>query len=53
MRSSILLLLGCTLFLLLTGSAAADTIDSGDTAWMLASTALVLFMTLPGLCCPC
>lgn len=23
--------------------------DSGDTAWMLASTALVLFMTLPGL----
>jgi Amt family ammonium transporter len=30
-------------------SAAADTIDSGDTAWMLTSTALVLFMTLPGL----
>jgi Amt family ammonium transporter len=28
---------------------AADTIDSGDTAWILASTALVLFMTLPGL----
>ena len=24
-------------------------IDSGDTAWMLTSTALVLFMTLPGL----
>ena len=23
--------------------------DSGDTAWMLAATALVLFMTLPGL----
>ncbi len=23
--------------------------DTGDTAWMLASTALVLFMTLPGL----
>ena len=23
--------------------------DSGDTAWILASTALVLFMTLPGL----
>ena len=23
--------------------------DSGDTAWMLASTALVLFMKLPGL----
>ncbi len=28
---------------------AADTIDSGDTAWILTSTALVLFMTLPGL----
>jgi len=27
----------------------ADTLDSGDTAWMLTSTALVLFMTLPGL----
>lgn len=27
----------------------AATIDSGDTAWVLASTALVLFMTLPGL----
>ena len=24
-------------------------IDSGDTAWILISTALVLFMTLPGL----
>lgn len=30
----------------LAGPAAAD---SGDTAWILASTALVLFMTLPGL----
>lgn len=29
--------------------AAADTLDSGDSAWMLTSTALVLFMTLPGL----
>ena len=29
--------------------ASAQTIDSGDTAWMLTSTALVLFMTLPGL----
>lgn len=27
----------------------APTLDSGDTAWMLTSTALVLFMTLPGL----
>lgn len=28
---------------------AADGLDSGDTAWMLTATALVLFMTLPGL----
>ncbi len=27
----------------------AATLDSGDTAWMIAATALVLFMTLPGL----
>ena len=31
------------------GTAVADGLDSGDTAWMLTSTALVLFMTLPGL----
>lgn len=30
-------------------SFAAEGLDSGDTAWMLTSTALVLFMTLPGL----
>jgi ammonium transporter, Amt family len=29
--------------------AAKPTIDSGDTAWMLTSTALVLMMTVPGL----
>ena len=28
---------------------ASQSLDSGDTAWMLTSTALVLFMTLPGL----
>ncbi|MEG3639080.1 ammonium transporter [Magnetococcus sp. PR-3] len=28
---------------------AEDTLNSGDTAWMLTATALVLFMTLPGL----
>ena len=28
---------------------AQDEINSGDTAWMLTSTALVLFMTIPGL----
>ncbi|HUF64327.1 MAG TPA: ammonium transporter [Verrucomicrobiales bacterium] len=29
--------------------AAPATLDSGDTAWMLTATVLVLFMTLPGL----
>ncbi len=28
---------------------AEDTLDSGDTAWMIVASALVLFMTLPGL----
>ena len=31
------------------GAAFADQLNSGDTAWMLTSTALVLFMTIPGL----
>ncbi len=30
-------------------AAAAPVLNSGDTAWMLTSTALVLFMTIPGL----
>jgi len=30
-------------------SLAEDTLSAGDTAWMLTSTALVLFMTIPGL----
>ncbi len=30
-------------------AAAEDVIDSGDTAWMMTSTLLVLMMTLPGL----
>ncbi|MGJ8670895.1 MAG: ammonium transporter [Oceanococcus sp.] len=34
---------------LLPGTALADELSSGDTAWILSSTALVLFMTLPGL----
>lgn len=40
-----------TLFLLLLPniSWAADGLDTGDSAWILTSTALVLFMTLPGL----
>ena len=28
---------------------ASDTLNSGDTAWMIVATALVLFMTIPGL----
>jgi Amt family ammonium transporter len=36
--------------ILLPGAAwAADELDTGDTAWILAATALVLFMTIPGL----
>ncbi len=35
--------------MLLPVMAQADTLDTGDTAWILTSTALVLFMTLPGL----
>lgn len=30
-------------------TAAKPTLDTGDTAWILTSTALVLFMTIPGL----
>lgn len=30
-------------------AAAQDGLDSGDTAWMLTSSVLVLFMTIPGL----
>src|SRR6188508_2678490 len=30
-------------------AAAAPKFDTGDTAWMLTSTALVLMMTIPGL----
>ncbi len=30
-------------------AAPAPTLDSGDTAWMLTSTVLVLMMTIPGL----
>jgi Amt family ammonium transporter len=37
------------LFLLLPSIAFADGLDTGDGAWLLTSTALVLFMTIPGL----
>ena len=35
--------------LLGSGFAWGDSLDSGDSAWILTSTALVLFMTIPGL----
>jgi Amt family ammonium transporter len=35
--------------LLIAGPAVADELNTGDTAWMLTATALVLFMTIPGL----
>lgn len=38
-----------TLFAILSTMSAPAFADTGDTAWMLTSTALVLFMTLPGL----
>ncbi|MBF7142314.1 MULTISPECIES: ammonium transporter [Pseudomonas] len=46
--------LGALLSLIMPGLALADeaaapVLNSGDTAWMLTSTALVLFMTVPGL----
>ena len=38
-----------TLTFLISSSAFADDFSGADTAWMLTSTALVLFMTIPGL----
>ena len=48
---SITLLILLTCLLVSSTAFAADTsqLDSGDTAWILVATALVLFMTLPGL----
>ena len=37
------------ILLAIPAAAHADTLDSGDTAWMITATALVLFMTIPGL----
>ena len=43
-------LLLCPLLSCAQGAAvAAPVVDTGDTAWIIAATALVLFMTLPGL----
>ncbi len=46
---SVALLAALTPTLVWAQEAAAPTLNSGDTAWMLTSTALVLFMTIPGL----
>ncbi|MBC6413600.1 MAG: ammonium transporter [Chromatiales bacterium] len=43
--SRVLLILSCMAI----PAYAQDGLDSGDTAWILTSTALVLFMTIPGL----
>ncbi|HEC12631.1 MAG TPA: ammonium transporter [Acidiferrobacteraceae bacterium] len=42
-------LVALTLLTLPGVALAEDTLNSGDTAWMLTATALVLFMTIPGL----
>lgn len=49
MRMQVRPIISIFLMLGVCGSVHADTLDSGDTAWMLTATALVLFMTLPGL----
>ena len=42
-------ILSSFLILFLSFNISAEEINSGDTSWILTSTALVLFMTLPGL----
>jgi ammonium transporter, Amt family len=55
MNRAKLIVLSMCLFLLTSvtafaqAEAAAPKVDTGDTAWMLTSAALVLFMTIPGL----
>ena len=46
---TLLILLTCLLVSSTAFSADTSQLDSGDTAWILVATALVLFMTLPGL----
>lgn len=49
-RSAVARLAGALAAVALVGVAGAqEALDTGDTAWMLTSTALVLLMTLPGL----
>lgn len=50
LRSTLLKLAAASAGLTASVSAfAADTLDKGDTAWMLVATTLVLFMTIPGI----
>ncbi len=49
MKSLFALLGALVISLLPTMAFAEDTLNSGDTAWMLTATVLVLFMTIPGL----
>lgn len=48
-KKSLLRLVCLGLMLFCSGFAVADELNGADTAWILTSTALVLFMTLPGL----
>ena len=41
--------LAAAIAVLVTVPIAAEGLDTGDTSWIMTSTALVLFMTLPGL----
>ncbi|HUX13141.1 MAG TPA: ammonium transporter [Spirochaetia bacterium] len=47
--SLLLLLSGATLFAQSSGTAQQPVIDSGNTAWLIVATALVMLMTIPGL----
>ena len=48
MKTSISLALSAAMMLVSAGASAQE-INGADTAWILTSTALVLFMTIPGL----
>lgn len=43
------IIISVLMILSIPAAAHADTLDTGNTAWLLTSTALVLFMTIPGL----
>jgi Amt family ammonium transporter len=49
MKTAMTRLAGLFTLFLMSGTSLAAEPNTGDTAWMLTSTALVLFMTIPGL----